>query len=401
MNVRALPWLLIHSIGALFWAYVGWVGTFSPGLGLVWWAAWGAFAIGYLGQYTSLEQAHEGLRGKVCFWLQVLSVMVLTLVSDWSPATGVSAGSDMPRLFARGPGLFVLTATRSAPMLGLRGGLLLVLFQTGWAIACNLSLGAPGARFFFPWFGALQFIFFSYAILAQRQRILAVELEESVARLKLGNAFLALSERREQRADFLRDLHDSAGHFLTGLSLNLQTAMKTRGEEQKVALRTAEETRRELVKSLQEFATVRRRNLEADVRALLEVTRASFGQGSIVVDIRLGSRPVPPLIAEALYRCAQEGLTNSLRHSGARSILFSLVRSAGRFDLRIEDDGDGRSPSAQKWFGLPGLTVAEEGQGLPGIRQRVAALSGTVRIRDLEPRGFSLEVTVPDDKEER
>ncbi len=401
MNVRALPWILIHSIGAFCWAYVGWVGTLSPGPGLVWWAAWGAFAIGYLGQYTSLEQAHEGLRGKACFWLQVLSVMVLTLVSAWYAGKGSDAGVLTPHLFVRGPGLFVLTATRSAPMLGLRGGLLLVLFQTGWAMASNLSLGAPGAHFFFHWVGALQFIFFSYAILAERQRILTVELKESLARLKLGNAFLALSERREQRADFLRDLHDSAGHFLTGLSLNLQTAMKTRGEEQKVALRTAEKVRRELVKSLQEFATVRRRNLEADVRALVEVTRASFGQGSIVVDIRLESSPVPPLIAEALYRCAQEGLTNSLRHSGANRILFSLVRSAGRFDLRVEDDGHGRNPSVQKWIGLPGVTVIEEGQGLPGIRQRVAALGGAVRMRDLDPRGFSLEVTVPDNKEER
>jgi signal transduction histidine kinase len=85
--------------------------------------------------------------------------------------------------------------------------------------------------------------------------------------------------------------------------------------------------------------------------------------------------------AEAMLRCAQEGLTNALRHSGASEIRVILAESGEALSLTVEDDGNG--------------SVVEPGNGLIGLQERLQQLGGQLRIGIREPRGLALVASLP------
>lgn len=94
----------------------------------------------------------------------------------------------------------------------------------------------------------------------------------------------------------------------------------------------------------------------------------------------------PPAIEATLYRCAQEGVTNALRHGMARRVWLSLAAeggAAGSLVLLVADDGRG-----------PPVRV-EEGLGLAGMRERVRALGGVCRLVAGDGGGARLEVRIP------
>jgi signal transduction histidine kinase len=89
--------------------------------------------------------------------------------------------------------------------------------------------------------------------------------------------------------------------------------------------------------------------------------------------------------AEALLRCAQEGLTNALRHGGATEILVTLSRREEQLVLSVEDNGTGYlSPT-------PPL-----GNGLRGLRERFEEFHGAVSLDRRAPRGCILRAALPE-----
>ena len=86
----------------------------------------------------------------------------------------------------------------------------------------------------------------------------------------------------------------------------------------------------------------------------------------------------------AAYRIAQEGLTNALRHSGARHATVTLRWSPTRLDLEVTDDGLGVGPGG-----------TDGGHGLVGVRERVALYGGTVRLAPAPGGGTRLSATLP------
>jgi signal transduction histidine kinase len=86
-----------------------------------------------------------------------------------------------------------------------------------------------------------------------------------------------------------------------------------------------------------------------------------------------------PTAAHALFRCAQETLTNTIRHAGASRMWIDLRQDADGIRLKTRDDG----------CGAPGL---REGNGLRGMRERIESLGG--RLELASPRGSGLELAV-------
>jgi len=82
-----------------------------------------------------------------------------------------------------------------------------------------------------------------------------------------------------------------------------------------------------------------------------------------------------------MLRCAQEGLTNALRHSGAGEIRVILAESAEGLTLTVEDDGNG--------------SVVAPGNGLVGLRERLQQLGGQLRVDTRSPRGLALIAILP------
>ena len=218
-----------------------------------------------------------------------------------------------------------------------------------------------------------------YAERSERGREALADLN---AELLATQRLLEESTRSDERLRLSRELHDVAGHKLTALKLHLRALHRDPAfagrEELGISLQLADE-------------------LLADIRAVVSELRQHDG-------IQLGdalsalARPLPGVRievqgadqarvasvaqAETLLRFAQEGLTNALRHGQASHVALRVDSVDGRLRLSVEDDGQGRLP----------LT---EGNGLRGMRERLAAFGGELHIESRTPHGLRFRAEVP------
>ncbi len=388
-------WTAIFVSGLVVWAITGIVGSRVDALPNTWWAWWALFGLGYVGQNTRLEQSDEGWRSRIGFASQVMATLGMTSsAADVLTPTGSAGGPPAPNLFIFGPFLLVVTAARAASFVAMPGGLVLILGQTVWVIVvAGLDLRGNWRHIGMA-FGlvAFQLLLFSYGSLAQSQQSVRRSLTTALAHLRVSNALLAERSRREQRSVFLRDLHDSAGHSLTALGLLLEKAATSSEPERREAIVHAEKIRRELAHDLREVGSERRRDLVEAIEQLVNTTNTAYPEGTVSADIRIQSASLDPQVSEVLYRAAQEGLTNALRHSGAKTIALRLQQDGSTYTLRIDDNGDGSPATGMPWPEAD--RVRTPGQGLDGLRHRVEHIGGTVQTRTGIPTGFTLIVEV-------
>jgi signal transduction histidine kinase len=78
----------------------------------------------------------------------------------------------------------------------------------------------------------------------------------------------------------------------------------------------------------------------------------------------------------------QETISNAVRHSGAQTLTIQIARRDDELLLLASDDGAGGGQ-------------APEGNGLRGMRERLAALGGRLQTGDRQPRGFGMEISLP------
>src|SRR5215211_2507691 len=154
----------------------------------------------------------------------------------------------------------------------------------------------------------------------------------------------------QERNRLAREIHDSLAHYLTVINLQLEAAEKLGPGQIKRALEEVRRARRLTVECLQEVrhsvAALRAATLDelSLPRALRKLTVEFTETTSIAVrldlgvpdDVRLG-----PETALALYRAAQEGLTNVQRHAQATTVRLSLARTNGSLELALQDNGCG------------------------------------------------------------
>jgi signal transduction histidine kinase len=116
------------------------------------------------------------------------------------------------------------------------------------------------------------------------------------------------------------------------------------------------------------------------IRRLADDTREA---GLIISFEQTGSvRPLSPEIETVLYRAAQESLTNIRKHAHASTVDVQLAFDPETVRLRVYDNGIGRRE-------------AQDDLGLLGLRERVAALDGTIRAKNHPEGGFLVEVSLP------
>ncbi|MGH8026015.1 MAG: ATP-binding protein, partial [Pseudoxanthomonas sp.] len=89
-----------------------------------------------------------------------------------------------------------------------------------------------------------------------------------------------------------------------------------------------------------------------------------------------------PLVAETILRVVQEAMTNAAKHADADTLSVSLHHEGSRILLDIEDDGKMRGP-------------LREGNGIAGMRERVASADGRLDLRRSERGGMRLQVSLP------
>jgi signal transduction histidine kinase len=120
----------------------------------------------------------------------------------------------------------------------------------------------------------------------------------------------------------------------------------------------------------------------ADLERLVEQVRSA----GLAVDFRLtGDQPLPPGLALTVYRVVQEALTNVLKHAGTARAEVAVVVGPRSVDLEVRDDG----------VGANGGDENGTGQGLIGMRERVAVYGGTFAAQPGEHGGFSVNAHLP------
>ncbi|SCX86525.1 PAS domain S-box-containing protein [Microvirga guangxiensis] len=189
----------------------------------------------------------------------------------------------------------------------------------------------------------------------------------------------------EERRAIARELHDTTAQNLLAITLNATRLNERLGDAEETARRTLEETLQLAEQSLREVRTLSyliHPPLLDDIglsAALSWLTRGFSDRSGIQVDVSIekGCEPLPKPTATALYRVAQEALSNVHRHSGCKRARVALYRTAGMVHLDVVDDGMG--------FRKPTGTILEEagqlGIGISGMRLRLEQLGGRLDIR--------------------
>jgi signal transduction histidine kinase len=240
----------------------------------------------------------------------------------------------------------------------------------------------------------------SWAVLRQaaesrRVRTLYDELRVAHSELQALHAQVRQAAVAEERNRLAREIHDSVAHYLTVVNVQLEAAEKLADDQPERALEHVRRARRLTLESLQEVrrsvAALRAASLEElSLPRALRKLAAEFGESTgIAVEVDLAlpdDARVAPEAALALYRAAQEGLTNVQRHARASAVHLRLARQNGSLELVVEDDG----------LGPPVEAATEAGFGLVGLRERLDLLGGRLGFGPASPRGSRLAVAVPD-----
>lgn len=202
------------------------------------------------------------------------------------------------------------------------------------------------------------------------------------AQVLATQSLLADTVRGSERLRIARDLHDTVGHHLTALNLHLDLALRQAGSAAPPALPTAHAVGQDLLAHVRSVVTSTRDDRPIDLAQALRMLCA--GLPALKVDLRIDAEAAcqPTPAAHALFCCIQEAMTNTLRHAQARRLDIDLAIQDGMTVVRVSDDGCGK----------PG---AAEGNGLRGMRERLAELGGTLTCRHHAGNGFALEMRVP------
>ena len=214
---------------------------------------------------------------------------------------------------------------------------------------------------------------------------------------------LILQAQEDERKHIGLELHDEAGQNLTALLVHselLQQILSSAEEETSSTLKIR------LEQGLQQLSKLAQQTLES-IRILAQQLRPSVLEDlgllsafrwlvedsthrlHLQVELHVGGfpsekHPLPSEYETALFRIAQESLTNIARHAQAQQVHVELLQEQTQLRLQIQDNGLGYIPSPKR-----------TGLGIFGMRERAAQLGGTFSIQTHQPTGTQVQVLLP------
>ncbi|MEH2339437.1 sensor histidine kinase [Nostoc sp.] len=312
-------------------------------------------------------------------------------------------GERFARLF---PVLYIILVTRSCLIFKLPGRLFvtslsftLFLFTTQLKYQLFNYQASPQAQErarFFSWNWSLTFglslvfvVLMMNAVLSERHS----REKLAIANEKLRQYAMQIENQAtlEERNRIAREIHDSLGHSLTALNLQLETALKlwqSNPGKAETFLATAKELGSKALKDVRQsvstmrFNPLQEQSLERAIASLSESFHRSNGILPIY-QINLESS-LPPEINTAIYRITQESLTNISKYAYATEVKLELTEIRGNLRLIIQDNGRG--------FDLGQNTT---GFGLHSMRDRTLALGGEFNINSTPGSGCKITVNIP------
>ncbi len=235
------------------------------------------------------------------------------------------------------------------------------------------------------------------------QKILQQQLEETARQRKEDLEHFAVSLQRaqeEERRRVARELHDDLGQQLTGMRLSLDVFENDVPRTNRKMIRKLGDLKRQIDRMIVEI-----RRISGNLRptalddfglvvALQLLCRTFAKVHRVKISYQASNSPTAryPAHAEiALYRIAQEALSNVVRHAKASNVLIQLSEREKNLLLDIEDDGRGFVLEE----GRARSDLSAQGMGLISMRERAELLGGAFRIESVPGQGTHIAVEVP------
>jgi signal transduction histidine kinase len=220
-------------------------------------------------------------------------------------------------------------------------------------------------------------------------------LETANSRLQEYSAQVEELSVMRERNRIAREIHDTLGHALTLLAVQLETAtqLEARGdprlhEELLEARQVAKACLTEVRHSVEALRPdeVSGDSLQEQLRKLVAACETTCRETRITLDLEEATHPLNPEVCLTLYRCAQEALTNIRKHAHATKVLLRLSTSDEQVELTVLDNGQGCEPIHEQ---------STSGFGLRGMRERVVLLDGRLSAGPEPGHGWRVEVVLP------
>ena len=208
--------------------------------------------------------------------------------------------------------------------------------------------------------------------------------------LRLLRRRLATAQEEERR-HISQELHDEIGQELTGLKYLLASTKNTSRIQAETTLAEAIENVDRLLDEVRDLSLSLRPSMLDDLGllpALVWLVGNNFAHSGLHVDFNhsgIGGR-FDPAIEIAAYRVVQEGLTNIQRHAKTTEARLSVVASEDTVHVTVEDKGSGFESDDP---------LRTESTGLPGMRERVELLDGTLQITSSPGAGTTILAELP------
>jgi signal transduction histidine kinase len=264
-----------------------------------------------------------------------------------------------------------------------------IVYEEGWlgGLLTTLAYAAGYAAFGFANYARAR----SDAARRESQALLG-ELREAHTQLQAYAAHAEEMAVAQERNRLAREMHDALGHRLTVAAVQLEGAQRLIPSDPERAthmVSTVRDQVRDALSELRRTVATLRAPLAADapLSSALRQLAAGFEQATALtvhLTVPETTPPLPDTHRVALYRAAQEALTNVQRHAQAQRVWLHLAASAGFVELTVEDDGAGLPARAE-----------QAGLGLRGMRERAAQLDGELALGTRAGGGARVSLRLP------
>jgi signal transduction histidine kinase len=271
--------------------------------------------------------------------------------------------------------------------------LLLPLWMTGALVAAQTVLIVAarwwwnhGPTNFLPMveaavFAALQVFVAAMVEVARRERRARAKAAALTVELTAAQSRLAEASRTTERLRIARDMHDTIGHQLTALAVNLEVATHLADGAAAAYVERSRRLAKDMLSDVRELVS-RTREPELDLQSALHSLFSGVPGLAVHLTVDSQLQVTDTAQVEAVLRCAQEVLTNTLRHASASNLWVTLTQTSDRIDVCARDDGRGDSR-------------VNAGHGLTGMRERFEELGGTVDFHTRAGAGFQVDASLP------
>ncbi len=359
---RTEPWL--RAVGLGIWAFVGL--SRMSGHPAPWLGAWLVFACALV-----LQAFHARLSPTV----GVLALVVQSAAALALPWLGLPGFEGL---------LLSIVVAQAPTVLSFRGA---VLFAAGQAALLLLDVlpfkhGVEIVEILGAYSAFTAFALLVYQLHLQERRA-RDELAQANADLLATRALLVEGSRQGERLRISRELHDSLGHHLTALSLQLELGDRMAEGAAKEPVGRARAICRESLAEVRRVVSAMQAPGGLDLLAALRALAGGIAAPRIRVEAAADLGTPGAATTHALFRCVQEAITNSIKHAGAGNVWIAIARGANGIDVTVRDDGRG-------------VARVTPGRGLTGIAERVAQIGGRAAFESSPGGGFRVRLSVPD-----